>query len=221
MHHNSELLFKRYALPYFTKGLRVLEIGPDAWPSSYQLAAAVDGLVWSMADLATSSDALGRRFFGQGADADLTYIMESENDVPAPDDYFDIVLSGQVIEHVSRVWIWMRELARICKPGGYIITLGPISWPYHEAPVDCWRIYPEGMRALSEDAGLDVLQSKSECLRERMPRRSYLGADLGRTSGVKALLKAIAEFLGWPMPIVVDTITIAQKPLPARTGPLP
>lgn len=88
--------------------------------------------------------------------------------IPASDDTFDLVLSGSVIVHVRRPWQWMEELARVCRPGGVVATVGPVSWPYHEAPVDCWRVYPEGMRALCEDAGLVVEFSACESL-ERPP----------------------------------------------------
>ena len=35
-----------------------------------------------------------------------------------------------------------------------MITIAPVSWPYHEDPVDCWRIYPDGLRALYDEVGL-------------------------------------------------------------------
>jgi hypothetical protein len=33
---------------------------------------------------------------------------------------------------------------------GMSSSVNPVSWVFHEAPVDCWRIYPEGMKALLE-----------------------------------------------------------------------
>jgi SAM-dependent methyltransferase len=89
----------------------------------------------------------------------LAYRAIDEYHFPIPDDTFDIILSGQVIEHVRKVWLWVKGVARVCKPGGLVITINPVSWGYHEAPVDCWRIYPEGMKALYEDAGLEMQMS--------------------------------------------------------------
>ena len=74
-------------------------------------------------------------------------------------DMFDVVLSGQVIEHVPKPWRWMRELARIVKPKGLVCVIGPYQWEFHEGPFDCWRVYPEGMRAVMEEAGLTVLKA--------------------------------------------------------------
>jgi len=33
----------------------------------------------------------------------------------------------------------------------------PAEWPYHAHPIDCWRVYAEGMRGLLECAHLEVL----------------------------------------------------------------
>jgi hypothetical protein len=52
----------------------------------------------------------------------------------------------------------MSQIARILKPGGRMCMIAPYSWGYHEHPVDCWRIYPEGMRAIVELSGLIVDQ---------------------------------------------------------------
>lgn len=211
MHPNSVLLFRRYALPLFTAGTRVLEVGPDGNPSTYrqQITAPI---IWSTADLASQVDAGGERLWGSGAGDDLTFPMRTEYAIPAPDAGFDIVVSGQVIEHVRKPWIWMKELARVCAPGGVVVTVNPVSWPYHEAPVDCWRIYPEGMRALCEEAGLHVELTHCDSLEGRplswFPGKSY---NAGRGPRGRMLNRAKA-LVGWPLPIAFDTVTIARKP---------
>jgi SAM-dependent methyltransferase len=139
--------------------------------------------------------------------------MPGEYEIPAPDATFDVILSGQVIEHVRQPWKWMAEVCRVCRPGGLVITVNPVSWPYHEAPVDCWRIYPEGMHALCEGAGLTVEQSRWESLEPR-PRRWYPGASYGHYVGRKGrALNRLKAAVGWPLPIAFDTITVARKPL--------
>src|SRR5262249_3908043 len=118
----------------------VLEMGRDAFPWSYQSIVADPSVAWDTLD--------------RTADARLTYSAAPEYAFPVPDDAYDIVLSGQVIEHVPKIWVWIKEVARVCKRGGIVITISPVSWPYHEAPVDCWRMCPEGMKALYAEAGL-------------------------------------------------------------------
>jgi SAM-dependent methyltransferase len=219
MHLNSRLIFERYARPYFRAGSHVLELGPDARPSTYQQAVGDPAVTWDTADLTGSATPHGDRLFGAGRTDDLTHVMDDAYSVPTPDNSFDIVLSGQVIEHVRQIWRWMPELARVCKPGGYVITIGPVSWPYHEAPVDCWRAHPDGLSALCEAAGLRVVQAVSASLEPRPSRRPYPGASFGPSGGAKGIVKRVVGLVGWPLPIAVDAVAIARKPLPADVAP--
>jgi SAM-dependent methyltransferase len=200
MHRNSRLLFEKYARNYFCPGFRVLEIGPDKLPSTYQSLVSDNSLQWETLDLRP--------------DKALTYVAPSEYSFPIPDGTFDLVLSGQVIEHVRKPWRWIREVSRVCRAGGHVITINPVSWPYHEAPVDCWRAFPEGMRALYEDAGLEVVLSQWECLevsslRPRLPGRSREWQPFALRSAFTVL-----GMLGFPVECAFDTITVGRKPTP-------
>src|SRR5207249_4485149 len=135
-------LFETYATRYFSPGMSVLEIGPDKFPSSYQNIVGSKIVKWDTLDLSDNPN--------------LTYIPVTEYTFPILDNVYDIVLSGQVLEHVKKPWTWIKEVARVCRKGGFVITINPVSWPYHEAPVDCWRVYPDGMKALYDEAGLEV-----------------------------------------------------------------
>jgi len=91
---------------------------------------------------------------------------------PFDDAVFDLVISGQTIEHVACLTRWARELARVCHPGGLVIVVGPWSWPIHGHPksypelCDYWRVLPDGLRRLfgpsrnggTAGAGLDVIE---------------------------------------------------------------
>lgn len=70
---------------------------------------------------------------------------------------FDVVVSSQTLEHIRHPWRWMPEVARICAPGGLIYICSPNTWVYHEYPIDCWRIWPEGMKALFAEADIDPI----------------------------------------------------------------
>ena len=204
MHANSRFLFEKYARDRFRPGMKVLEIGPDATPSAYASLIADPSITWETVDLASATD--GRT---------LTYRAETEYQFPIPSESYDVIVSGQVIEHVRKVWIWMEEVARVCKRGGTVITVNPINWPYHEGPVDCWRIYPEGMRALYEAAGLSVELALFEKL------------DHGEAGGVPGPLESVVQearnfarrLLGkpwWPLgawasQYAIDGITIGHK----------
>lgn len=200
MHKNSRLLFEKYARSYFQPEHRVLEIGPDRHPSTYQQIVGATA-TWDTLDFASRND------------VPLTYRTTDEYDFPAPDATYDVVFAAQVIEHVRKIWRWMPELARVCRPGGVVIVINPVSWHYHESPVDCWRIYPEGMRALCEDAGLEVLLSEWESVElERLgrltPSKLKKHRIMQRLSGAVGMLNAGLRF---PVEAAYDTITVARR----------
>ena len=62
------------------------------------------------------------------------------------DPEYDVLISGNCLEHVPDTVAWVEESLRICKPGGLICVVTPHSWPEHKFPVDCYRFFPDGLR---------------------------------------------------------------------------
>jgi SAM-dependent methyltransferase len=155
MHLNTELLFRKYALPYFKDGMKVLEIGAEGITNFCKIVNN-QNITWHTLEIdLTNTEAIFEK----------NHIIScNEYSYPLDTESYDIVLSGNVIEHVKNIWKWSQELNRIVKKQGFLITINPVSWPFHEAPVDCWRIYPEGAKALFEDAGFSILHTSFECL---------------------------------------------------------
>lgn len=226
MHANSELIFKKYALKYFINDSKILEIGPTGSPSHYSLLVNNKTIKWHTLDI-------DKTYLQGGEKNPLHIVSRLEYDYPIENATFDIVLSGQVMEHVKKIWTWVKELERITKPGGKIIIISPISWPYHEAPIDCWRIFPEGMEALVEDfTSLNVLYCGQQTLEdsffkeeELIPGKSSVGLNqipLLRAKRktqfnkfCKFLAKIHPHFKNYIIPIEVayDNICILQRPL--------
>lgn len=196
MHENSIMLFEKYAQEHFKSGMKVLEIGPAGVPSFYQTMVGDASIQWDTMDIS-----------GKG---NFTYQCE-EYKFPVPDNSYDVVFSDQVIEHVRKIWKWIVEVARVCKSGGLVITINPVSWTYHEAPYDCWRIYPEGMRALYDEAGLVVLASVWESLESPGYRQYIPGVSPVWQGPMKRGVYKILGRLGLPVERSYDTITIGRK----------
>ena len=79
MHFNSKLLFEKYAKPFFKSRMRVLEIGPDKYPSSTNKEIIGDDTItWETLDIFNSDS--------------LTHVGEGEYKFSVPNDTFDIVL---------------------------------------------------------------------------------------------------------------------------------
>jgi SAM-dependent methyltransferase len=202
MHANTAMLFTHYARPYFTPGARVLEVGPDSNPSGLRCLVQDSAACWDTAD-----------FPGQFA---ATYLLTEDNRFPIPDASYDIVLSANVIEHVRKPWLWLREVARVCKPGGLVITIVPVSWPFHECPIDCWRISPDGMKALYQEAGLDVITAVCASLESNGRKRVIPGRSRWHQPWYLRHLYRLASYVGLPMEYAYDTIGIGRKPVEAR-----
>lgn len=208
MNKNDKLLFAHHARDLFTPEARVLEIGPDAHPSSFREVVGHETAAWDTLDFHTRTD------------VPLTHRATEEYSYPVEDAAYDVVLSANVVEHVPRIWVWMRELARICRPGGHVVTINPISWHYHESPIDCWRIYPAGMRALCEDAGLEVVVSEwgsmdLKWLERISPRKFREKYFWQRLSGVFVMWNAVTRL---PPEGSYDAITVARRPAPAEAA---
>ncbi len=74
----------------------------------------------------------------------------------------DVIVAGQTFEHTEFFWETMRQVARTLKPNGLCCVIVPSSGPEHRFPVDCWRMYPDGLRALARYAGLEVLVAETQ-----------------------------------------------------------
>jgi len=83
------------------------------------------------------------------------------------DTSFDIIVSGQMLEHCEKFWLVAKEMKKIIKPGGLICLVAPWMMGKHKAPVDCWRILPDGMKVIGDLMGADTVEarrSKKDCI---------------------------------------------------------
>ena len=71
----------------------------------------------------------------------------------------DVIVSGQTFEHTEFFWLTMREIARALKANGLCCIIAPSAGSEHRYPVDCWRMYPDGLRAAARYAGLDTVEA--------------------------------------------------------------
>jgi SAM-dependent methyltransferase len=73
--------------------------------------------------------------------------------LPVEDGSFDLVLCTQVLEHCDDPAQAVRELRRVCAPGGRVLASTHGVQVYHPSPQDLWRWTHEGLRRLFEQNG--------------------------------------------------------------------
>jgi len=65
-------------------------------------------------------------------------------------DQFDFVLCTDVLEHVERPWLAVKQLHSVIKPGGYLLLTTPFNYYLHtnQYVKDYWRFSSDGLRLL-------------------------------------------------------------------------
>ena len=82
----------------------------------------------------------------------VTHIMPSEYVLPFDDAYFDLIVSGQTLEHVKNPFKLVAEMKRVLKPSGFMILIAPSTGRRHDT-IDCWRFMDDAFKAIMEDIG--------------------------------------------------------------------
>jgi SAM-dependent methyltransferase len=88
-------------------------------------------------------------------------VMRKPYRIPLKANSADIVFAGQVFEHIPFFWASFLEIARVLRPTGYLFLTVP-SRGHEHAHFDCWRYYPDGLRALAAFARLEICEAHTD-----------------------------------------------------------
>jgi FkbM family methyltransferase len=72
------------------------------------------------------------------------------------DETYDVLVSVSTLEHTKHPWLVVQEMFRITKKGGIACIVAPYGWEHHAHPIDCYRFFVDGMRALMDLAGYEI-----------------------------------------------------------------
>lgn len=152
-----------------------------------------------------------------------------------PDDRFDLVYMGDVLEHVPDCRAVVAEVARILRPGGRFYLRGPITThslarglalafaaatgrtlTLHEVPYHLWEFTPGPLSRLAERAGLRVEQLRQS----KIPP----GHAHGRKSAFERAAMAVIDAINLPLTTAFNTrgdrvVLVARKPPAAAAAP--
>lgn len=110
----------------------------------------------------------------------VDFVMKQPYRLPVPSNSTDVVISGQVFEHIPFFWASMLEIARILRPEGYAFITAP-SRGHRHSTYDCWRYYPDGYRAMAAYAGLELKEVHTDFPPRNGRRHDYARIDTDRS----------------------------------------
>ncbi len=141
---NAWMAFTEHAAPAIPDGSDVFEIGPGNYRRSLIARFCRErGLGYFWGDL--NNRGKGEPGFCQ---------VGPNGHIYAHNDAFNAVVCFQMLHNCERPWRLIPEMAGICKPGGAVIVVDSMYEKENRHPVDCGRIWPDGLKVLFEDAGL-------------------------------------------------------------------
>ena len=80
--------------------------------------------------------------------------------IPFDNEFFDSILSNQVFEHVFNPAIYLKEINRVTKNGGFLLITVPFVWDEHEQPFDFARYSSFGLKYLLSENGFEIIEHK-------------------------------------------------------------
>lgn len=86
----------------------------------------------------------------------VTHVMPAAYDIPSDDNYYDIIVSGQTLEHVKNPFRLVAEMKRVLKSNGFLILIAPSTGHRHDI-IDCWRFMDDSFKAIAEETELKVV----------------------------------------------------------------
>ena len=153
----------------------------------------------------------------EGFAADMHYILEPGRPCPAPDAFFDGILSTQVLEHVEEPRAYLEDALRMLKPGGELLLTTHGIWEDHPCPFDLYRWTQQGLRHDLSSVGFEVVEcipltcgvrGLLQQLMLEMPKlrwRDQRIGPLGRYQGVTGLLLGALRLYARYRPEAVHT----------------
>lgn len=161
MHKNSHSKMEWFKNTYLSasRQLSILDVGSLDSKGDYNYSDIFDEKNWTY----TGLDFQG----GKNVDIIITDIY---NWFEIDDNTYDVIISGQLFEHLEFFWLTMSEIERVLKPGGYVCIIAPSAGPKHGGNIpNCYRFHEDGLKAMAKYVNLEVVSASVDERKEVAP----------------------------------------------------
>jgi len=86
-----------------------------------------------------------------------------------PDNFFDIIVCTEVLEHTLDPFGAIKEIFRTLKPAGILLLSTPFNFRIHGPLPDCWRFTTHGLKVLLTNFSSIKINELATVERDLMP----------------------------------------------------
>ncbi|NJN72083.1 MAG: class I SAM-dependent methyltransferase [Limnothrix sp. RL_2_0] len=145
---NSEQMLNQFLDQKSDLDIRVLDLGCGNGRSIDLFKSKSKNIKWIGVDIDSSPEVDSRMR------TDGEFLTFDGIHLPFEDNYFDLIYSNQVFEHVRHPEKLLKDVFRVLKPGASFIGSVSHLEPFHS--YSYWNYTPYGFKVLAEDAGLTL-----------------------------------------------------------------
>ena len=152
MHKTSYLKMKWFKNKYLNTSadLKILDVGSLDGKGDFNYRDIFDETNWSYTGLD----------FQDGNNVDIV-VTDIYNWFEIDDNAYDVIISGQLFQHLEYFWLTISEIERVLKPGGYVCIIVPSAGPKHGGNMpNCYRFHEDGLAAMAKYVDLKVLSAE-------------------------------------------------------------
>lgn len=161
MHKNSHDKMEWFKNTYLSTNekLDILDVGSLDGKGNYNYSDIFNEQNWTY----TGLDFQG----GNNVDIIVTDIY---NWFEVDDNSYDVIISGQIFEHLEFFWLTMSQIERVLRPGGYVCIIVPSAGPKHGGDMpNCYRFHEDGLIAMAKYVDLEILHTSVDNREEAKP----------------------------------------------------